>query len=231
MNGRAYTFEKDTLNLILFADAASFNKSGNRSMWAIFSTIVELPPRERSLPENIIFHSCWTGSINDFNVYLSDYNKEIDYILENGVKFDGTIFRIKIHLFIADAPARAKACNSNQFNGKFGCLKCLHPTIHSSTTIYPSLKQIQKYEADKNMSITTTIGLRDHTKYLSQVKLAEETDYVFEGIKGKSKLADWIRIPDAIYLDKMHMCDIGSFKTIFNNFFEKKNKREPFYLG
>ena len=44
MNGRLYTFEKDTFNLVLFADAAAYNKSGNKSMYAIFSEIVELPP-------------------------------------------------------------------------------------------------------------------------------------------------------------------------------------------
>ena len=30
-------------NLVLFADAANENKSGNHSMWAVISTLVELP--------------------------------------------------------------------------------------------------------------------------------------------------------------------------------------------
>ena len=32
MNGAAYTYEPNTLHLILFADAACYNKSGNRSL-------------------------------------------------------------------------------------------------------------------------------------------------------------------------------------------------------
>ena len=55
MNGKAYEHEEDTFNLVLFADAANYNKSGNRSMWAVFSTLVELPPALRSCYENIIF--------------------------------------------------------------------------------------------------------------------------------------------------------------------------------
>ena len=45
LNGRAYVQEQNTFNLVLFADAANYNKSGNRS-WAVFSTLVELPPSQ-----------------------------------------------------------------------------------------------------------------------------------------------------------------------------------------
>jgi predicted glycosyltransferase involved in capsule biosynthesis len=31
INGAAYSYEKDTYNLILFADAANYTKSGNKS--------------------------------------------------------------------------------------------------------------------------------------------------------------------------------------------------------
>ena len=74
VDGRLYEYEKDTFNLILFADAASYNKSGNKSMWAIFSEIVELPPILRHSSENTIFHSSWSHSNPDFNIYLEKYN-------------------------------------------------------------------------------------------------------------------------------------------------------------
>jgi len=32
--------EDNTINLILFVDAVSYNKSGATSMWAVFSSIV-----------------------------------------------------------------------------------------------------------------------------------------------------------------------------------------------
>jgi hypothetical protein len=70
MNGDAYEFKENQLNLIMFADAATYNKSGNRSMWAIFSSVVELPPSLRHQVENIIIHSTWSGSNPDFNLYL-----------------------------------------------------------------------------------------------------------------------------------------------------------------
>jgi hypothetical protein len=48
-------------------------------MWAVFSTLVELPPILRSSYGNIIFHSSWTGSNPDFNVY---FNMESILIIE-----------------------------------------------------------------------------------------------------------------------------------------------------
>ena len=119
-----------------------------------------------------------------FNVYLSEYNKEISEILNTGIYFEGKLFKIKIHLFIADAPARAKACNSKQFNGEFGYLKCLHPTIYRKTSLYPSLKEVQKHERKRNMPITSQICLRSNEIYLEQAESAEESGMVVKGIKG-----------------------------------------------
>ena len=78
INSNAYNYKENTFNLMLFADAANYTKSGNRSIWTIFSTLVELPPSIRDSYENIIFHSMWSGSNPDFNVYLKEYNAEID---------------------------------------------------------------------------------------------------------------------------------------------------------
>ena len=53
----------------------------------------------------------------------------------------------------------------------------------------------------------------------------------FEGVKGPTHLSKWLNIPDGVYLDKMHLCDIGTFKSIFNSFFDAKKKQEDYYLG
>ena len=154
MCGEAYKFEDDTLNLILFADAATYNKSCNKSMWAVFSAIVEMPKILRYSSENIIFHSSWYGLNPDFNIFLEKYNKQIDKIIDSGILMDdGKKIKFKIHTFLGDAPARAKACNCNAYNGKYGCIKCHHPTIFTSTTVYPSLESVQKWTFTKNNKV------------------------------------------------------------------------------
>lgn len=217
INGSMYKFEKNTISLILFTDAAVFNSSGNKSIWAIFSCIAELPPALRNSYENIICHSYWSGSNPDFNKYLEDYNKEIDVLIKNGLQFGDTHLNIRVYVFIADAPARAKACNTMQFNGKYGCLHCMHPTTYE-----------QKKTIYKNM---LNIKLRTNQMYNLQWTRAIETSTNYEGIKGFSYLSTWIEIPSNVILDYMHLCFQGSYKFIFNYFFDSKNHLLPFYLG
>ena len=241
LNGRAYKYETNTFNLVIFIDAVSYTKSGNKSMWAVFSTFVELPPILRSMSENIIFHSSWTGTMADFDIFLKIYNSQIDDILKNGVDFQGVKYIIKVHMLIADAPARSKACNTTNFNGKFGCLKCLHPTISQGQgiTIYPTLDKLKSLQIiRKNRLLVSTIepftesiNLRTNDYYKQQLAKAISSQKVYEGIKGPSHLSKWFKIPDAVYLDKMHLCDIGTFKSMFNSFFDPKKSQEEYYLG
>ena len=111
----------------------------------------------------------------------------------------------------------------NQFNGKFACLKCLNPTYYKNhTTIYPTLSILNALESDDKKSITKMINMRSINDYLMQVEIAEDSNETYKGIKGNTYLANWIEIPRNVYLDKMHMVDIGSFIAIFNNFFSQE---------
>jgi hypothetical protein len=178
MNGDAYEFKENQLNLIMFADAATYNKSGNRSMWAIFSSVVELPPSLRHQVENIIIHSTWSGSNPDFNLYLKEYNKELYTIINNGVMIKGCCYKFKVHIFIADAPARAKACDCSMFNGKYGCLKCCHPTIYTNNrTVYPKLNTVQNWEVIKRGKDGTIIKTDKPFKDLKSIKLRTKATY------------------------------------------------------
>ena len=192
MDGTAYRFEDNTFNLILFADSVVYNKSRNKSMWVILSSIVELPPILRSCSENIIFHSSWSGPLPEFNLYLKEYNKTIDTLIQSGIVVGEKTYQIKIHLCIADAPARAKLCNSTQFNGKYGCLKCLHPTTHEGYTVYPTLEKLREIQLQKSEKQTVSIELRTNVRYLNEIRTikSRELDECFEGIRGSTHLVN-----------------------------------------
>ena len=185
-------------------------------MWVILSGIVELPPLLRNSFENILFHSSWTGMAPDFNLWLSN-NEEIDELINKGFEWNNRTIKLKILAFIADAPARAKACNSVQFNGYYGCLKCLHPAeSFNRSIIYPNLAKIH---------------LRSNANYELQVKKALNENMSYEGVKGFSYLSNWIKIPDDVIYDYMHMCLLGTFRRVFNSFFDSIHWQEPFYLS
>lgn len=217
--GKKYTYIENTLSLILFVDAVTYTKSVSNSIWAIFSCIVELPPIVRCSFENILFHSLWSGNDIDFDLFLYKYNNELDEIIKNGLIINNTKYNIRILGFIGDSPARSKVLNTIQFNGYYGCLMCLHPTSRNSkntTQIYPLLENVQ---------------LRTDKIYKQQVKFSLENGVCYFGVKGDTFISNWIDIPSSVLLDYMHLCLIGSFKSMVNNLFDSKNKYESYYLG
>jgi hypothetical protein len=220
-NGKNYKLEENTINLILFTDAVTYTKSVDNQMWAIFTALVELPPALRSSYENIILNSIWSGDLDDFNLYLKEYNSEIDELLKDGIKFKDLLIFVKVHVVIGDTPARCKALNCIYFNGNFGCIMCYHPTARHSnrkTIVYP-FKDFQN------------IKLRKQSNYLNDLNLAITTGVVQYGVKGNTHLYNWISLPDSIIIDYMHLCLIGSFKRIICFLFETKNKNLICYTG
>jgi hypothetical protein len=206
--------------LVLFADGVTYSKSAAKQMWAIFACIPELPPMLRFSYENILFVSLWSGPNLDFNLFFKEYT-EIDDLIINGLVFNQILLTFSIHAFIGDSPARSKVCNSMQHNGYFGCLMCLHPADRSSkkrTTIYPLLKE--------------SIKIRTNKLYALQANEADNTGNVVAGIKGSTYLSNWITIPDSVLFDYMHLCLIGTFKSLIMSFFKSNNHaRKEFYLG
>jgi hypothetical protein len=91
-----------------------------------------------------------------------------------------------------DTVARPKVLNVIQFNGKFGCLHCLHPgkTVSTGRHCYPC----------------ETYDLRSDELRLDQVKKSLKNKTPYQGVKGKAYLSKFLKIPNAIFLDSMHLC-------------------------
>ena len=219
-SGSFYKFEDNKISLILFADAVTYVKSVSKQMWAIFSCVAELPPSLRFSYENIIFHSIWSGPDLDFNLFLKKYNKNIDDLLVSGIFFNKIKVKTEILAFIADSPARSKLLNSMQFNGAFGCLFCLHPVDRNSKNtgqIYP---------------IHYNIKLRTRKEYEANVTESIRSGKTILGIKGPSQIYNWNKnIPESVLIDYMHLCLIGTFKSMMKNFFDVSNKNMDYYIG
>ena len=159
----------------------------------------------------------WSGSNSDFNNFLEFYNAHTTELLQKGLKFRDKIIQFKIHVFIGDAPARSKVCKTTQFNGKFGCLTCLHPTTH------PTTKTVNPYKEN--------ILIRTNEIYTKQVSICLKNKAPYEGVKDQAFLSNWLDIPECVIIDYMHLSLIGAFKQMFNNFFNSTNHKEPYYLG
>ncbi|CAF0723981.1 unnamed protein product [Brachionus calyciflorus] len=219
-NSLSYTEKEDVVSIALFVDGASITKSSNDSMWAIFSTVNELPPIIRNSKKNILVHTLWSGDI-DLNLILEKYTS-IDFLIKNGVDIEINNIKIKLKFkvkaLVCDTIARPKICYSTQFNGEFGCLHCLHPNNDSNKQF---TRRVYNYRED--------ISLRSHESYLKDVEEAIRTKKRSNGIKGFSYLSNWLKIPNDIVLDYMHLSLEGTTKWFINQWFN--NASTNYYLG
>lgn len=146
---------------------------------------------------------------------------QLDKITDNGILMNSKKFSIKIAGLIADAPATAKVLNMNQYNGYFGCFKCLIDIKRVNNRMI--------YEFSKNIEI------RSNSTYLKQVDIAINTGNTYQGVKGSTHLSNYLNIPDHILFDFMHCSCIGTCEQLLNLWlFERYDEnRDPnvWYLG
>ena len=132
-------------------------------------------------------------------------------------------------LLIADAPAIAKILNINQYNGWFGCIKCLHPT----DALYAFKKSNQKESNRRgNRRIypyTNKFPLRTNSDYKRALKIAKSQNKIFQGVKGPCWISKFLSIPDDVYFDPMHTCFLGPAEGLLSMWCKSatKDKKEP----
>ena len=211
---------ENSIFLLLFFDAAHFSNSIDGKVWAILAIILNLPLAIRQAFLNVVPILFWQGHVHEnFNNIIKHHLKELLGIIETGISFQiGTIkvnFKVFIGGLIGDAPGEAKLANSIQFNGKFGCIRCLNSgKMIKRTRIYAYKKDVQ---------------LRSNALYSIQAQTAEHSKVSFEGIKGDNLLSQFCEFPNAVLIDSMHL--FGIVKRFLFLWFDSKNSETSFYMG
>lgn len=110
----------------------------------------------------------------------------------------------------------------------------MHPTVQMNHRTNYSVFENHLDPITKKTVISNVIAkidLRTNEMYQQQVIESLQQRKVFQGIKGFSYLSNWIRIPEDVVYDYMHLSLLGTFKAMFNNFFDSCNHKEPYYLS
>lgn len=188
----------------------------------MFGMIYDLPIPERYFFRNMITFFLIGHSNPNINEFIKRHMKKLNQIVKNGLVVDKMPkLKIKIAGFIADAPATAKALNTIQFNGYFGCIKCLSKGERCEG------KMVHRFSSD--------LVMRTPQIYKEQVKFAEENQTTYKGIKGASSLNEYLDLPDNSILDYVHLCCLGTMDQLLNLWlFEKTNSNNEineWYLG
>jgi hypothetical protein len=192
--------DERTISIIVFIDGASLLKKAGKA-WAMFGMISDMDPSIRNSFGNIITFFMIGTNTPDINKFFSKYMDNYETMINHGI-FIEKIGKIKIKQigFIGDSQAIPRVFNCKQYNGENGCLHCLQ----KGTTYESSLLRTYPYEEGN--------CFRSNTLYQTQVKESQITGNESYGIKGPCWMSKFIKIPENVILDYMHVCCIGTMQ-------------------
>jgi len=124
----------NNISLTWNVDGLPLFKSSKFSLWPMYLIVNELPYKLRILKENMIISGLWFGEAkSNMNVFLKPIIAELMALENHGVEVKpptcSSSFITKVILLAGtcDLPAKSLMLNCMQFNGKYGCSKCLDP--------------------------------------------------------------------------------------------------------
>ncbi|KAL7307604.1 hypothetical protein TKK_0000292 [Trichogramma kaykai] len=203
--------QKQYVTVTFNSDGAAPFKSSPLSVWPIYLMVNEIPPQERF--KNIITCAIWFNRKKpDMKSFLKEFVLMINNISNKGISCTimGKKLDLKLYSLVCcvDSVARAPMQGLTQFNGKFGCNWCLHPTTWCKSSKYPI----------KIIPLRTVEGMLKDIACLRH-------KYVSHGVKSATPLLKLNRfdIIEGFTPDYMHCVLAGVAKQISGYFINNEN--------
>lgn len=221
----------ENISFVLNTDGAPVFKSSNVSIWPLFLTINELDIKQRMKAENMLLAGLWFGAVKPamctflkpFVETMKAFAKGIECTSPDRGTFSCRAFLLSA---TADLPARALLCNCVQYNGSFGCWKCLQKGETAArgrghTHIFPFQQNNPKGPPRSNENV-----LLDAQAVIDSARI----NYSVNGVKGPSWLSFCPKfdIVNGISIDYMHGVLLGVQKLMLRLWFTKEFASKPF---
>ena len=221
--------DKNNLSLTWNVDGVPLFKSSKFSLWPFYLVVNELPIKLRAIKENVILAGLWFGETKpNMTIFLKPIFSELRILETKGIQVTSPLqpdpFMSKVILLAGtcDLPAKCMVMNSIQFNGFFGCSKCLQPGISYQTSARGHTQVYPFCSSNPN-------GPR-HTKtqHHSDAKKAVTQGSIVNGIKGPSwlmslryyNIIDGTAVDYMFYLGSQSSCYLcGLIQNILQNHF------------
>ncbi|XP_066915002.1 uncharacterized protein [Clytia hemisphaerica] len=209
-------------------DGVPVFKSVKSSLWPVLYTINELPFKDRRKKENILISGLWYGETHpNMLTFLPSQFETLNDIMVNGVKINESVtVRGMVLCGTFDMPAKASVLNFIQFNGRFGCSKCLQEGINFRTEKNGS---VRCFPLQKEDPFGPERSHSETVKLANQVLQSNDKKPIF-GVKGPSPLMllksyDLVR---GVAVDYMHCVLLGVTKLMMLLWFDSSHKNESF---
>ena len=220
------------LSFLWNTDGAPVFKSSNFSIWPFYLSINELPYVKRIERDNQILAGLWYGHTKPLMLtFMKPIYEELKVLETKGILIDlDNETEIKTKCFLiagtCDLPAKCLVCNCTQFNGYYGCTKCLIKG-----------KSVQ---TGKGGNVTTfpfeqfsETNLRSKESFVADADEALKREKVINGIKGPSWIAGLSSydIINGTGVDYMHCVLLGVMKTLLKLWFSPTHSKLPFNIN
>ena len=123
-------------------------------------------------------------------------------------------------------------CNSMQYNGEYGCWKCLLPGKTVKTGQWGHARAFPFNEEDPQGPLRTDELTLQHAKEALKQQMAGKSRYVVNGVKGFSwfSILQHHDIVRGTAIDYMHGVLLGVQKLLLNLWFRNTHSKEEFSL-
>lgn len=223
------------LSLQKNTDGVQLFRSSNFSVWPIYFTINEVPPRLRFTRLFRIFTALWFGKAKpSMAIYMHWVSNQLQSLHQTGVNivYKGKDLVAKAILLsgIYDAPARCSVQNFIQFNGNFGCGTCFEKG-ESARNFKGNSVHVYPFNVD--FPDRGYNHVRTHQETVEASLEAEMMGKPVMGCKGVSFLTacPGLDIIRGIAVDYMHTVCLGVTSLMLKLWTSKEYKQKPWYIG
>lgn len=218
--------DNNTLTFTINTDGISLYNKSNITIWPVYLVLNELPVGKRFLIDNVILAGLSIGEEKPhFDLLMKPIVTQlIRYQYGLNIKFKDVQKNMKLFLIagIYDKPARYAVINMVQYNGAYGCTKCLQSGESLKTDSGGTTRVYPLNQEDPAGPKRTDDDYQTHLEMATA-----EKDPVF-GIKGACLLSylKHYKPVSSTCIDYMHSLLEGVIKRLFHHSKETLSEKE-----
>lgn len=206
-------------------DGCKSANSSKATVWPIYASINELPPNMRS--KHMILIGIWVNKKEpNMNVFLQPFVHEANFLSKFGIQWNlngkTVVSKILPLICCVDSVARASMLSMKQFNGKYGCTFCEHPT--------ESVDGYIKYTVSTVVSPNRTDAGIKRNMIRAHEYLDSKQNYC-NGIKGPTVLMNlkYFDLANGMIPDSLHALYLGVIRQYTEIIMTSSDKE--YYIG
>jgi hypothetical protein len=128
----------DCLHIYLNIDGIPLFKSCTGTLWPILCGIMNFTPVIKVFPVPLTYG---TSKPHDLD-FLSDTVRDLNTLLEHGLKYGDKILKVSLRCVVCDAPAKAFVKGVKLYSGYFGCDKCCQHGVWIGRMTFPDIHDV-----------------------------------------------------------------------------------------